>query len=144
MNIDLLKCSNHLKTGEYLESLFSHGFLPLITKPTRLTDHSATLIDHIYVNKQDIYMRYYYKRYFGSFWCIIKRKIYFKKNKQRLFSPINIDNFNNLLTSIDFETVFKDMCPDTAYNAFMGHSLLESIRHTISHYFHMLKYGKDM
>ena len=29
-NIDLVKCSNHLKTGEYLESIFSHGFLPLI------------------------------------------------------------------------------------------------------------------
>ena len=51
MNIDLLKYSNHLKTGEYLESLFSYGFLPLITKPTRLTYHSATLINHIYANK---------------------------------------------------------------------------------------------
>ena len=79
MNIDLLKCSNHLKTGEYLESLFSHGFLPLITKPTRLTDHSTTLIDHIYANKKDIVSTSgitlnYISNNFGVF-AIIKRKI---------------------------------------------------------------------
>ena len=30
--------------------LFSNNFLPIITKPTRLTYHTATLIDHIYTN----------------------------------------------------------------------------------------------
>jgi len=54
MNIDLLKFTNHTKTGDYLENIFSHGYLPLITKPTRISSHSATLIDHIYTNKQDI------------------------------------------------------------------------------------------
>jgi predicted nucleotidyltransferase len=82
MNIDLLKCSSHHKTGEYLESVFSHGFLPLITKPTRITDHSATLIDHIYANKQDILSTSGIiindiSDHFGVF-AIIKRKIYDK------------------------------------------------------------------
>ena len=48
MNIDLLKYSQHSKTGTYLENTFTQGFLPLITKPTRISSHSATLIDHIY------------------------------------------------------------------------------------------------
>ena len=30
--------------------LLSVGYLLTITKPTRITDHSATLIDHIYTN----------------------------------------------------------------------------------------------
>ena len=30
--------------------LYSHDLLPVITKPTRITNHSATLIDHIYTN----------------------------------------------------------------------------------------------
>jgi len=111
MNIDLLKCSNHLKTGEYLESVFSHGFRPLITKLIRLTDHSATLIDHIYANKQNILSTSGIiindiSDHFGVF-AIIKRKIY-EKTKQheiltRSFSPKNIDNFKNLLTSTYFE-----------------------------------------
>ena len=59
--------------------------------------------------------------------AIIKRIIY-EKTKQhkiltRSFSPKSIDNFNNLPTLTDFETVFKDKCPDAAYNAFMDHYL---------------------
>lgn len=30
--------------------LFANNILPVITKPTRVTDHTATLIDHIYTN----------------------------------------------------------------------------------------------
>ena len=53
MNIDLLQCQSHIKTNDYLDNLFSNGFVPEITKPTRITSHSATLIDHIYTNKPD-------------------------------------------------------------------------------------------
>ena len=53
MNIDLLQCQSHIKTNDYLDNLFSNGFIPEITKPTRITSHSATLIDHIYTNKPD-------------------------------------------------------------------------------------------
>ena len=35
---------------KYLDNVFSHGFVPMITKPTRVTQSSATLIDHIYSN----------------------------------------------------------------------------------------------
>ena len=51
MNIDLLQCQSHIKTNDYLDNLFSNGVIPEITKPTRITSHSATLIDHIYTNK---------------------------------------------------------------------------------------------
>ena len=50
MNIDILKYSKHEKTNDYVDNLFACGFMPVITKPTRVTDHSATLIDHIYIN----------------------------------------------------------------------------------------------
>ena len=49
-NIDLLKYSEHLLSEEYLNMLYSNNLLPLITKPTRLTHHTSTLIDHIYTN----------------------------------------------------------------------------------------------
>ena len=50
MNIDFLKCAIHSQTEDYLDMLYSNSFLPVITKPTRITPHSATLIDHIYTN----------------------------------------------------------------------------------------------
>ena len=46
-NIDLLKVNIHAKTNEFVNDLISQGFLPKITRPTRITPHSATLIDHI-------------------------------------------------------------------------------------------------
>ena len=49
-NIDLLKCNNHPRTNDYLDNIFSLDFIPLITKPTRVTKSSATLIDHMYTN----------------------------------------------------------------------------------------------
>ena len=50
MNIDLLKHHAHQQTGQYVDMLYSYDLLPIITKPTRITGHTATLIDHIYTN----------------------------------------------------------------------------------------------
>ena len=50
MNVDLIKFETHTKTSEYLDGIFAHGFLPVITKPTRVGSSSATLIDHMYIN----------------------------------------------------------------------------------------------
>lgn len=50
MNIDFLKYNYHTQTEEYLDMLHSNNISPIITKPTRITNYTATLIDHIYTN----------------------------------------------------------------------------------------------
>ena len=47
-NIDLFKFQRHDKTKYVVESMLTTGYLPVITKPTRITDHSATLLDQLY------------------------------------------------------------------------------------------------
>ena len=49
INIDFMKVNSHPETDEYLNMLFSHGLLPIGTKPIRITSHTSTLIDHIYI-----------------------------------------------------------------------------------------------
>ena len=49
-NIDLIKYNQHQKTTEFLDNLLAQGYFPMITKPTRVTHNSATLIDHIFTN----------------------------------------------------------------------------------------------
>ena len=49
-NIDLLKASSHNKTQEFLEHCIEMNLLPCITKPTRITHSSATLIDKIFLS----------------------------------------------------------------------------------------------
>jgi len=44
MNIE---CGDHSKTNEYLDTVISHGYLPVITKLTIIYSSSATLIDHV-------------------------------------------------------------------------------------------------
>ena len=49
-NLNLLNNQNHNAAGEFLDGLYSHLFFPLITLPSRITSHTATLIDNIFSN----------------------------------------------------------------------------------------------
>ena len=52
-NVNLLNYNEHNQTNEFLDSLASNSFIPLILKPTRITSHSNTLIDNIFSNVID-------------------------------------------------------------------------------------------
>ena len=47
-NIDLLKSNTHSTSENFLNVLGSFFFQPHILQPTRITDHSSTLIDNIF------------------------------------------------------------------------------------------------
>ena len=49
-NIDLINVLKHRATSDFLDTLYSRGFYPLISKPSRITRTSATLIDNIFIN----------------------------------------------------------------------------------------------
>ena len=51
-NLDLLKANQHRPTQNFLESIYTSGLTPKITKPTRITQSTATLIDNILVDQQ--------------------------------------------------------------------------------------------
>ena len=49
-NINRLNHDTHQLTAEFLNTMYSNSFIPLINKPTRVTEHSATLIDNVFSN----------------------------------------------------------------------------------------------
>ena len=49
-NINLLLAEKELKNNSFLTCLNTHSLFPLIDKPTRITQQSATLIDNIFTN----------------------------------------------------------------------------------------------
>ena len=49
-NIDLLKIDTHITSEKFINDLGSFFFQPQILQPTRITDHSSTLIDNIFFN----------------------------------------------------------------------------------------------
>ena len=48
-NLDLLKLNNHKGTRLFYDKMVELELVPSITRPTRITNHSATLIDNIFV-----------------------------------------------------------------------------------------------
>jgi hypothetical protein len=49
-NIDLLKSDDCEYSSRFCEQLFTSSFFPLINRPTRITQHTATLIHSISTN----------------------------------------------------------------------------------------------
>ena len=49
-NINLLNHESHGETNDFINTMISHYLLPRILHPTRVTDHSATVIDNIFSN----------------------------------------------------------------------------------------------
>lgn len=49
-NIDFLNPSKSTAIVEFIDAMYSAGLYPCITKPSRITTHSATVIDNIFTN----------------------------------------------------------------------------------------------
>jgi hypothetical protein len=53
-NIDLLKSESCDYANRFFEQLLTSSYIPLILKPTRITQHTATLIDNIFTNDIEV------------------------------------------------------------------------------------------
>ena len=49
-NVNLLNYNEHNSTNEFSDSLGSNSFIPLTLQPIRITSHSYTLIDNVFLN----------------------------------------------------------------------------------------------
>ena len=49
-NINILNYESNSATAEFVDTMYAFTFLPLINRPTRITQYSATLIDNIFTN----------------------------------------------------------------------------------------------
>ena len=53
-NIDLLKADTDRPVNDYLDLIYSYSIIPTVYKPTRITATSATVIDNILTNNEEI------------------------------------------------------------------------------------------
>ena len=56
-NINLLRLSEGNRAMEFLTLMYSFGYVPLILRPTRIREMSATLIDNIWINDETLLVR---------------------------------------------------------------------------------------
>jgi Txe/YoeB family toxin of Txe-Axe toxin-antitoxin module len=109
-NINLLNAASHLLTEEFLELMYSYSFLPLINRPTRVTNNTATLIDNIWVNEfnENLTNGIFYTDitdHFPIFTinCEFKIKAKVQFILKREYTNENKTNFANELSLIDWD-----------------------------------------
>jgi hypothetical protein len=124
-NIDLLKLENHKPTSDYMELIFSAGYLQIVTKPTRCIHGSSTLIDHVLTNSnQTLYdCNIILSRISDHFpiICMLDTTKIKPKNpiiQYRNFSENNINRFKAALRNISWNPILEETNAQTAYSQF--------------------------
>ena len=83
--------------------MLNHNFCSIINKPTRITDTSATVLDHIWTNAYTDHIKSDIILYLPVFrpMCADKSKATFSKILTRSFNDANMRKFNFDLQNID-------------------------------------------
>ena len=130
-NIDLIQHDKDIHAQDIINTSLSHGFTEVISRPTRITDHSATLIDHIYTNSLEntttagivlvdtsdhlgtfVALNYNSRRVNGT---------YVPKDNRpasRKFTEENITKFQELIYNETWNDVKNENEPNEKYNKF--------------------------
>ena len=124
-NLDFL-CYND-STQEFIDRLFSYSFYPLISNPTRITSHTATLIDNIFTNKlsdnvfngivlndlsDHLPIFTYFHKDFNPY-CQ-------QKSFRRSFDEDNINTFREHLSEINWSNRLNGLDVNDSYDIFIN------------------------
>ena len=124
-NINLLNYNTHRSTKEFIETLFSYSYLPLINKPTRVKGNSASIIDNIFSNdtQNQLYSGILYTDLSDHFpvFGILNSEVSQTRNKsitKRCINDNNINKFKEMLLITDWTQVMGNGCCQEAFTNF--------------------------
>ena len=120
INIDLIKYDlpGRAKTKEYLDLMLTHGYLPGNILPSRVTDHTATLIDHTFIKERHQSDRLisgniftdisdHFSTFLLTFQSSIRRSLEHTR-KARIFGPRNTAKFVTLMQNTNWESLYEE------------------------------------
>ena len=128
-NFDILEYSQEPHATDFVDTIFEHACIPLITKPTRIERSSATCLDNLITNKvfpnsqagifiEDV------SDHFPVFYSIPNSR----KNKEqhensnpsfrRVFGEDNLRKINDPLSLLSWDTILEEHDPQIAINNF--------------------------
>ena len=139
-NQDLIKYDTDANSQNLIDMCTSHGLVQLISRPTRITDSSATLIDHVYTNNVDnvkscniltvdltdhlaTHTKISFTNCGGSSCNLpIKLKAHAdasdSKKEFRMFNETNNSQFETFINSENWEEIRDDMDAQSQYEKF--------------------------
>jgi hypothetical protein len=114
-NINIMHYDTHTSTAEFLDLMYTSSMLPLITKPTRITNNTYSLIDNIFHN--DVLQNYFINGiiytdisdHFPVFSIKTNNPLSAqqKTHKYRNFSAVNIDKFKKKLSEFNWNSLLQ-------------------------------------
>jgi len=124
-NIDLVKSETCDFSHNFLSSMQSYSFSPVIDKPTRVHNNSATLIDNILVNRLDVKLSSGnivsdISDHYSQF-CIIHSsflKSHYHGTKIRDFSRFSEENFISDISQTDWTALISNGSVDKRFSSF--------------------------
>ena len=117
-------------TGQFFDVITSNGFLPIITRHTKVTATSATLIDNIFTNDildvSTSLQGWFVTELFNHFPTFhIDRELKVKETEmfmhKRVFSPSNRDLCCRSLSETDWSEIYRTWDTQKAFNQFHNH-----------------------
>ena len=135
LNIDFLKSDIHKSTSSLIDVFYSNNVFPLITKPTRVTDKTATLIDHILTNNFDVNASHiqgilcnsisdHYAVFHIACNTMMNDSLNDNEVIKRNMSHRNIMRFINEMKNQNWQSVLNESDSQTAYSRF--HEIISS------------------
>ena len=125
LNTDLLKVSESKLTAGFYSIMCSYGFFPFIVRLTRVTSHSASILDHIWCNEPDtvrrsgINMNDITDHFPISVDLKISSDVYadaYLSFQKRVINERNKTVFKELVYRFDWNTVITDHDPESSFN----------------------------
>ena len=128
INVDLIKTATYPRYDEYLKLMLLHQMMPVITVPTRITDSSITLIDHIFVRLPKKLINQVMRS--GNLFCDISDHLpnfccveldsHFNTERPwiRLYSEKNLERFAECAEQVDFSPIYRCENVNLAYEHF--------------------------
>ena len=127
VNINLINMDKHIATQDFVDTLLQFGMIPTISKPTRVTKSSATLIDNIFTNlvknSSSVFSGVLYTDltdHFPVFFIDTSTSLQLTDSviRKRVYSDVNINKFNQGLSSTDWSQVLSADDAQKAYTNF--------------------------
>ena len=128
INIDMIQHDTDTHAQNYFNCMSQHGLIPVISRPTRITDHSMTLIDHIFTNSLSNFLKsgilkdpfadhlgVFIKISLNNSIPILNNGTYFFTD----FSDANTTKFENLIYDANWQTVTDTVNANDKYNTFL-------------------------
>ena len=135
-NEDLIKHDQNTSYQNLVDNAASHGFLQIVSRPTRVTENSATLIDHVYTNNLNSthscniltvdvsdHLATFTKLALESSSLNIERHTLNKKEnvKHRVFNEANNETFKAKIQEESWDDAFDDtLDANTLCEKFLG------------------------